>query len=183
MLRSTLATCVTAFTLAALPAALHAQTGSPVADPADVASPEAIVDAAYRAISRAPGEHIDWTRFRSLFLPEARLIPNLEQTGGEFRVLGPEEFIAWIDGLNDQVVGTPGDGGFYEEGVHNVVERYGDIAHVMSTYVKHFHGDERVLGRGINSFQLVFNDGRWWIAGIVWDEENGAGPVPAEYLP
>ena len=153
------------------------------ARPEDVASPEAIVDAAYAAIGRRPGEFIDWTRFRSLFLPEARLIPNLEQTNGRFRVLTPDDFTVWIDDFNRQVVATPNDRGFYEVGVHNVVERYGDIAHVMSTYVKHFHGDDRVLGRGINSFQLVNRDGRWWIVGIVWDEENGAGAIPAEYLP
>lgn len=162
------------------PAVVHAQTAAR-AD--DVASPEAIVDAAYEAIGRRPGEHIDWTRFRSLFLPEARLIPNLEQTGGEFRVLSPEDFIAWIDGFNANIVGTPNDRGFYEEGVHAHVERYGDIAHVMSTYVKHFHGDDTVLGRGINSFQLVHKDDRWWIVGIVWDEESGAGPIPERYLP
>ena len=64
-----------------------------------------------------------------------------------------------------------------------VVERYGDIAHIMSTYVKRFPGDERVLGRGINSFQLIFRENRWWIVGIVWDEEPAGGPIPAAYLP
>lgn len=166
-----------------LPAIAQGQTSAHAADPADVASPEAIVAAAYEAIGRRPGQHIDWTRFRTLFLPEARLIPNLEQTGGQFRVLSPEGFTEWVDGFNRQIVGTPNDRGFYEEGVLNIVERYGDIAHVMSTYVKHYHGDDQVLGRGINSFQLVQRDGRWWIVGIVWDEENGAGPIPAPYLP
>ena len=153
------------------------------ARPEDVASPEAIVDAAYDSFGRAPGQHIQWDRFRTLFHASARLIPNEEQTGGEMRVLTPEDFIAWIDGVNQRVVGTERDRGFEERGVHAVVERYGDIAHVMSTYVKHFHGDDRVLGRGINSFQLVFRDDRWWIVGIVWDEENGAGPIPERYLP
>jgi len=176
---TTIAAAAALLTLTVAPADLRGQE----ADPADVASPEAIVAAAYEAIGRAPGEHIDWTRFRTLFLPEARLIPNLEQTQGEFRVLSPQDFIDWIDGFNRQVVGSPNDRGFYEVGVNNVVERYGDIAHVFSTYVKRFHGDDRVLGRGINSFQLVNRDGRWWIAGIVWDEENGAGPIPADYLP
>ena len=172
-----------AFALMILALGVDSAGAQTAARPEEVASPEAIVNAAYAAIGRAPGEHIDWTRFRSLFLPEARLIPNLEQTDGEFRVLTPDDFVAWIDGFNRQVVGTPRDRGFYEEGVHNVVERYGDIAHVLSTYVKHFHGDDRVLGRGINSFQLVMRDGRWWIVGIVWDEESGAGPIPEQYLP
>jgi hypothetical protein len=64
-----------------------------------------------------------------------------------------------------------------------VVEQYGDIAHVLSTHEKHIPGDPRIIGRGINSIQLVKKDGRWWISSIAWDEETGAGPVPAKYLP
>ena len=153
------------------------------ARPEDVATPQAIVDATYDSFGRAPGQHIQWDRFRTLFHPSARLIPNEEQTGGEMRVLSAEDFIAWIDEVNARVVGTERDRGFQEVGVHAVVEQYGDIAHVMSTYVKHFHNDTRVLGRGINSFQLIRRENRWWIVGIVWDEENGAGPVPERYLP
>ena len=31
--------------------------------------------------------------------------------------------------------------------------------------------------------ELVYNEGRWWIAGVAWDEEIGAGPLPEKYLP
>lgn len=147
--------------------------------PADVASPEAIVAAAYETIQRAPGEPFDWERFESLYLPEARLIPNTEQTGGTFTVYTPAEFAAMVDAHT--TIGGPNDRGFAEEEIYHVVHRYGDIAHVFSTYQKHFWDDE-ILGRGINSFQLVFHDDRWWIAGAVWDEESGAGPLPPAYL-
>lgn len=151
---------------------------------ADVASPDAIVDAAYGALMRAPGENFQWDRFRSLFLPQALLIPNTEQTGGTFRTLSPEEFIAWIDGwyAENAPIGGPNDKGFAEEAVHNEVHRYGDVAQVFSTYQKHFWDDDQILGRGVNSFQLVYHEGRWWIVSIVWDEESGAGPIPDEYL-
>lgn len=150
--------------------------------PEDVASPEAIVLAAYDAIARAPEQPFDWPRFRSLFLPEARLVPNSEQRQGSFDVLSTEEFIEWIDAVTPPP-GSEDDHGFQEEQVHAVVERYGDIAHVWSTYQKHFWGSSQILGRGINSFQLVHDGDRWWITGIVWDEEGGAGPIPADYLP
>jgi hypothetical protein len=150
--------------------------------PADVESPEAIVAAAYAAIAREPGASFDWERFRSLFLPEARLIPNTEQRQGSFDVLSPDEFVAWIDAFTPPP-GTANDAGFQEEQVSAEVVRYGDVAHVFSTYQKHVWGSDQNQGRGINSFQLVHNDGRWWIAGIAWDEENGAGPIPPEYLP
>lgn len=169
--------CVTLLVALAAPAA--AQTPEPRSG--DVATPEAILEAAYASIARRPGEPFDWDRFRPLFLPGARLVPNTEQTEGEFRVLTPEEFIAWADGFSD--IENPEDPGFVEEQIAVRIERYGDIAHAFSTYQSHFWGSDEVLGRGINSFQLVRNDGRWWIAGIVWDEESGAGPIPGYYLP
>ena len=161
-----------------LPVVAAAQT-RPTA--ADVASPEAIVSAAYESIARAPGEQYDWERFESLFLPGALLIPSVEQTNGSLRVLSVEDFIEWIDA--GTTVGGANDQGFSEDGIHNTTERYGDVAHVFSTYEKHFYGQTDNLGRGINTFQMIFNDGRWWITSIAWDEEIGAGPIPAKYLP
>jgi hypothetical protein len=149
----------------------------------DVASPEAIVLAAYASIARAPGENYDWDRFRSLHLPEATLISNPEQRAGSFDVLSVEGFIDWIDRATEPIIGTSQDLGFSEDEIHNVVNRYGDIANVFSTYEKHFYGETQNLGRGINTFNVVFHEGRWWIVSIVWDEESGAGPIPEKYLP
>jgi hypothetical protein len=153
----------------------------PAARPSDVATPEAIVLATYDAINREPGAPYQWDRFRSLFLPRAQLIPNVQQTGGGFTPMSTDEFIAWID--EAAPAGVEGDQGFAEEEISHRIERYGVIAHVFSTYQKHFWGSNEILGRGINTFQLVENGGRWWIAGIAWDEEPGAGPIPERYLP
>jgi hypothetical protein len=152
--------------------------------PEDVATPEAAIAAAYASLKRAPGEDYDWDRFRSLHLPEAILIPNTEQTGGEFRVLTVQGFIDWVDGFHEQApIGGPQDQGFEEAGVHSVKNEYGDIVQILSTYEKHFHGQDQVLGRGINAFTVVHHDDRWWIASIAWDEEDGAGPIPKRYMP
>lgn len=169
-----LLTAATLCLLIALPASAQYPLES------DVASPEAIVLAAYESIKRAPGEQFQWDRFRSLFIEEATLIPNTEQRGGSFDVLSPEGFIDWIEDVTP--IGQPEDKGFTESELHHVVNRYGDIAQVFSTYRKYFWGEDDVLGRGINSFQVVHNGGRWWIVSIIWDEENGAGTIPAEYL-
>jgi hypothetical protein len=146
---------------------------------ADTATPESIVAATYASIEREPGGDFDWDRFRNLFLPEARLIPNTEQRGGSFDVITPEGFIEWAAAVT--TIGGPNDRGSAESGVHNVIEQYGDIAHVFSTYEKHYWGETEILGRGINSFQLVKHSGRWWIVGIVWDEDYAAGPIPPRY--
>lgn len=55
----------------------QAAPNRPEANPADVKSPDAIVSAVYEAVSGSAGEERDWDRLRSLFLPEARLIPTL----------------------------------------------------------------------------------------------------------
>ncbi|MDH3733446.1 MAG: hypothetical protein OEU54_07910 [Gemmatimonadota bacterium] len=152
-----------------------------VARASDVASPDAIVAATYEAIAREPGGTFDWDRFRSLFLPQAQLIPSTEQTGGPLVVMTVDDFVDWIDG--GTLIDATSDEGFSEDGIHNLTERYGDVAHVFSTYEKHLYGQTENLGRGINTFQMIWNGGRWWITSIAWDEEIGAGPIPAKYLP
>ena len=149
--------------------------------PSDVESAQAIVLAAYAAIAREPGKDYDWERFRTLFLDGALLIPNTQQTNGVFTPLTVQGFIDWVDGVTD--LSSPDDKGFIEGEIHRVEERYGDIAHVFSTYEKHWWGDETVLGRGVNSFQMVRHDGRWWITAIIWDEPTGGEAIPAKYLP
>ena len=176
----TLESALVMFAIAAVTAGAAVAQTAP--RPSDVESPEAIVLAAYASIAREPGQAFDWDRFRSLFLPDARLIPNTEQRQGSFDVLTAEGFIEWIQAFTPPP-GSANDRGFQEEQVSAEIVRYGDVAHVFSTYQKHFWGSDEILGRGINSFQLVHNDGRWWIAGIAWDEENGAGPIPADDLP
>ncbi|MGA7273888.1 MAG: hypothetical protein WBX14_03500, partial [Candidatus Udaeobacter sp.] len=46
------------------------------ANPADVASIDAVIRAAYDSISGAAGEKRNWGRERSLYYPGARLIPT-----------------------------------------------------------------------------------------------------------
>lgn len=150
-----------------------------------VSSPEAIVEAAYSTMIREPGEKFGWDTFRHVFHPDAKLYPHPEQTDGTYRVLTREGFISWVDSLvaaNDPI-GSELDKGFAEEDIWHEVHRFGDVAHVFSAYQKHYYGEDDILGRGVNSYQLVFREGRWWIVSVVWDEESSAGPIPSEYLP
>src|ERR1700680_850842 len=54
---------------------IASHAGWPSAKAEDVKSPEAILHAVYRAISGGKGQARDWDRMRSLFVPDARLIP------------------------------------------------------------------------------------------------------------
>src|SRR5579863_2550134 len=80
---------------AAASTATRAATPPPAAKPADVASPDAILAATYDVISGPAGQQRDWDRFRSLFVPGARLIPVVaKKTGGglETRMITPDEY-------------------------------------------------------------------------------------------
>ena len=39
------------------------------------------------------------------------------------------------------------------------------------------------FARGVNSIQLVRQDGRWWVVTILWDVERPDQPIPPPYLP
>ena len=68
---------------------------TPPAKPTDVASPDAILAATYDVISGPPGTR-DWDRFRTLFVPGARLIAVQKGKDGNLgaRVLTPEDYIS-----------------------------------------------------------------------------------------
>jgi len=152
--------------------------GWPVAKPADVSSPEAILNAVYSVISGPQGQPRDWDRMRSLFIPDARLIPTVPSAGHADAV------VLSIDGYIARASARMATMGFYESSVHNVTEQYGNIVQVWSTYEsRHAPTDATPFVRGINSFQLLKDGDRYWIVNIFWDAETPDHPIPAQYLP
>ena len=152
--------------------------GWPVAKPADASSPEAILNAVYSVISGPQGQPRDWDRMRSLFIPDARLIPTVPANGHADAV------VLTIDGYIARASARTATMGFYERSVHNVTEQYGNIVQVWSTYEsRHAPTDATPFVRGINSFQLLKDGDRYWIVNIFWDAETPDHPIPAQYLP
>lgn len=160
-------------------AAMPAQTAPviPTANPADVATMDAIVAALYDVISGPPGPR-NWDRFRSLFAPGARLIPTGRRQTGEAgsRVLTPEDYIQRSSPLLEK-------DGFFEREISRRLEKFGNIAHIFSTYEsRHKADDAQPFARGINSIQLMNDGKRWWIVTVFWQAEDEKNPLPAEYL-
>ncbi len=156
-------------------------TEQPVANPADVESIDAIMAAIYDVISGEAGEARDWDRMRSLFIPEARLIPSGRRPDGThgYIVWSPEEY---IETAGPQLESN----GFFENEAHRVTERWADIAHVFSTYNSYHTAADMEAGttfqRGINTFQLMYDGERWWVVSIMWEAESPDRPITAEYL-
>lgn len=149
------------------------------ANPADVASVDAIMKAVYDVISGDSGVKRDWDRFRSLFYPGARLIPtgknpNTGVTGA--RPLTPEDYITRSGPFLEQ-------NGFHEREIARKVDQYGNIAQVFSSYHAFKNkNDKEPFMRGINSFQLLNDGKRWWVVTIYWQQETPDNPIPAQYL-
>lgn len=149
------------------------------AKPEDVSSIEAVLAATYDVISGPAGKKRDWDRFRSLFYPGARLIPTGKRPNEQevkARVLSPEDYIERSAPFLEKE-------GFFERGVSNKIDHYGNIAHVFSTYESRRKADDaQPFQRGINSFQLVNDGKRWWVMTILWQGETPDNPIPPEYV-
>ncbi|WP_420456221.1 hypothetical protein [Rubrivirga sp.] len=156
----------------------------PQADPADVASIDAILAATYDAISGPASQARDWDRFRSLFHPQARLVPTGARPDGETvaTVLTVDDYVERAEPFFQTAPMFQGKG-FYEVEAARRVERYGSMAHVWSTYESRLDPAEAPFARGINSFQLFWDGERWHVLTIFWHQEDAATPIPAPYLP
>ncbi len=173
-----------ALTAALLVPALHSQT--PDAQPPKITvCPSAatlgeLVEAIDSAVS-GPGNK-DRTCFRSLFTPDARLIPIRVNADGSStpRILTVDD---WIN-----AVAKRGSAVFYERQVKVSSETWDHMAHLWSTYETRTTPDGKppegkVLDRGINSIQAIFDGKEWHVIEITWQAETPANPVPEKYLP
>jgi hypothetical protein len=73
--------------------------------------------------------------------------------------------------------------GFFERDIHRVMERFGNVVHVWSSYEFTQKADGPVLGRGVNSLQLYWDGSRWWITSAAWDGERPNNRLRPPFLP
>ena len=109
------------------------------------------INTLYSVISGDKGVERDWSLFKSLFHPDAKLIPSGPSQDGNFQAiyLSPDDYInrsgKWLY-----------ENGFHEREIHRVTDIFGNIAHIFSTYEAFRESsDEIPFMRGINSIQLM----------------------------
>jgi hypothetical protein len=142
-----------------------------------VASADASIAALYDANTNLVDRKRDADRFRSLFIPGARLMPTAGSGNAPrvIRVLTVEDYVRQASS------GQPRHG-FSEREIARTSEAFGNIVQAFSTYETHRDSTDTKPIRGINSIQL-FNDGsRWWVVSVLWDAERPDKPIPAEFL-
>lgn len=148
------------------------------ADPKDVGTVDGMIKAFYEVISGPAGKPRDWSRDRTLYIPDMRFVSmDVDSTGKPVaNIMSHQQFVERSD---------PGlvKNGFYEEEIHRVTRSFGNITHVFSTYTMRSTPDGKVFGRGVNSIQLFWDGKRWWIANATWDDERKDNPIPKDFLP
>ncbi len=149
--------------------------GAPAAKSEDVDSVDHVLIALYAVISGPPGER-DWARFRSLFLPGAHLTSTGKAADGSIRV-HPNTVDDYVNRGGAYFLKN----GFFESPIRSRVEIFGNIAQVFSSYESRHNAGEAPFARGINSLQLLNDGKRWWIVGILWDEERPDNPLPQDF--
>lgn len=169
-----------------LPGSIATHPNWPAAkNPADVDSIEHLMAALYDVISGPAGKPREWDRFRSLFLPDGRMgviRPERAAATGQPARAGDAVFLTPDDYVvrDDPYFRTEG---FFERGIHNNVEEFGNLISVWSTYEsRHALSDAQPFARGINSLQIVHASGRYWIASILWDDERPGVSLPEKYV-
>ncbi len=131
----------------------------------------AALDSVYGVISGPAGQARDWAKMRTLFTTDARLtsIGSKGVQGGTV-----EDYI---------VKSGPSlvKSGFTERELSRRVEVFGDLAHAWSSYEGTGNGGKFKV-RGINSVQLVRQNGRWLVQSIFWQHESPLRPLPTDML-
>lgn len=137
---------------------------------------QGILDAYYDCISGPIGQPRQFAWLKTLFHPEARLIYSYwDKNSGkaQLMIFTVDEFIGKL-GYADKK-------GFYEHEVSNEIHTFGAVTQVFSTYEFRTE-DKSIAGRGITSYELLFDGERYWIMSMFWTAEDDRYKVPARYL-
>ena len=155
----------------------HVEVPTIAARPEDVSTIEGIVKASYETISGGVGVPRQWGRDRTLFAASVRYIAMSKNKAGEVQ-MRTSDYQEYLNESDDFLVKQ----GFSEVELGRKIERFGNVATVLSSYEGHVQSTGKVVTRGVNIFSLYSDGKRWWIQTMLWDEEGPGNPIPAELL-
>lgn len=146
-------------------------------DTTSVKTIKGITDKMLEFISFDKDEVKDWDEYRNLFLPSASktsIRPEAPRLSSQVRSMNIEEFVRYAGPSYPSK-------GFEEYAIGLDVQEFNGIANVFqSFYCKTPDGSYE--NRGINSFQLVYLNDRWWIASTMYVNETEEMKLPNKYL-
>ena len=112
---------------------------------------------------------------KALLIPEARMLFVSLGTDGAptYRLETLDDWIARVKARDHALL--------EEKQPKFHIERYGNIAHIWSSYA--LYSDGKQAARGINSIQTIKAAGGWRVTSIMVQAESATAPLPKEYLP
>ncbi len=143
----------------------------------DTETIESTMRAILEVISGPAGKNINADRFRHLFRGDVPFYIRARNTEGAL-IVRESSVEDYIRNIMPRIAAQD----FFETVGNLHIERYGDIAHVFMVYEARRAPDTQPFDRGINSFQLMYDQGRWWIVGLMWQAESSGVVIPKHYL-
>jgi hypothetical protein len=146
--------------------------------PEDVNTIDGIIKASYETMSGPAGQPRQWGRDRSLYIQNVYYV----QTG-----IDPKSRKVISQGMTYQEYADKSGPdlekyGYFEREIGRSVQVFGHLAIAMSAWEARTDAHGKVIGRGVNSIQLVNDGKRWWITSINWDNETPDNAIPRELL-
>ena len=151
----------------------RAMAQAPSASCALPSEPEGVAAALDAAIS-GPADQ-DRTCMKALLIPDARLMfVSLGADGTpSYRLETVDDWIARAKARGHAVL--------EEKQLKFRIERFGNIAHLWSSYT--LQSDGKQTARGINSIQAIKEAGGWRVTSIMVQAESATALLPKEYQP
>src|SRR5262245_56901958 len=144
----------------------------------DVKQLNDVLRAFYEVISFDEGATPDWQRMATLFSAHARIT---RVTPEAIDYMNLETFRAMAEELLEVGAYTS----FYEHEIARRADRWGEVIHVASAYETKISRSARdYIERGVNSLQLIREQGSWRILSLCWDDHarvnlDGLQPISA----
>ncbi len=178
MLRNLLTVVLLLFFAAAVSAQQsNSSPGPPQTEDQSVQSPEGVVRELYSAVCVTPGGKLpNWEKVRGLFYKDAAIFVRTSRSEtATFSVQGfIDDFVAFNERARVQ------ERGYTEKVVRLKPLVFQNIAHVLVLYEASITNSPRPPQKGVDSFQLIKKDGRWWILSVANDVPDEGAALPKE---
>jgi hypothetical protein len=135
--------------------------------------PEALIRELYKTVSIKAGEKLpDWEKVRNMFYEKANVSLRVSRT--QYNIFDTAGFIKdFVDFYQNSKAHIDGFG----ETILNLKKTVaGKIAHILTLYEARIYGGPS--NQGIDSWQLINKDGRWWIFSITNEIIDAKTPIP-----
>ncbi len=138
----------------------------------DVKSIDGIINAYYQVISGSSEDPWQFERDQFIHAKNA-VITRIDENGNAQSHSLAEEYIPLALSPKED---------FYEHELKRKVSRFGNMAQVWSAFEIRTDPERKSNLRGLNSIQLHYENGRWWIDSWTCEMESGHNTVVTDFL-